>query len=72
MVEVTKQVTSNGDSGVLFNDLVEKIGKRKPARRLEAARVFHDVLYMATKGRMRVDQQESYGPIRVQLPAAAA
>ena len=72
MIEVTKQVASNGDSGVLFNDLVEKIGKRTPARRLEAARVFHDVLYMATKGRMRVEQKKAYGPIRVQLPAAAA
>lgn len=72
MVEVTKQVAQQGDTGVLFDELVEKIGNRKPARRLDAARVFHDVLYMATKGKMHVDQKTAYGPIHVQLPAAAA
>ena len=72
MVEVTNQVEANGGRGVIFTDLVEKIGNRKPAHRLDAARIFHDVLYMATKGKMCVDQKKAYGPIRVHLPAAAA
>jgi hypothetical protein len=59
------------DGGMFFNQLAEKLGGRKPARRLDAAKTFHNVLVMASKGRLTVEQTAAYGPIHVALPAAA-
>jgi chromatin segregation and condensation protein Rec8/ScpA/Scc1 (kleisin family) len=72
MGAVASLVEDSGDGGVDFVRLVEKIGSRRPCNRLVAARTFTDVLFMATKNKIAVEQKTAYGNIQVSLPASAA
>ena len=72
MGAVASLVEDSGDGGVDFVRLVEKIGSRRPGNRLVAARTFTDVLFMATKNKIAVEQKTAYGNIQVSLPASAA
>ena len=72
MGAVASLVEDSGDSGVDFVRIAENIGSQRPANRLVAARTFSDVLFMATKNKIAVQQNKAYGPIYVSLPASAA